>query len=38
MLENMKKDKKAEHGQYNLVLNKRIGKSVFVKNINLKNI
>lgn len=38
MLENMKKDKKAEHGQYNLVLNKRIGESVFVKNIELKTL
>lgn len=38
MLENMKKDKKAEHGQYNLVLNKDIGEAVFVRGVDLKNI
>ena len=37
LLQNMKKDKKAEHGQYNLVLNKKIGKSIFIKNISNLN-
>ncbi len=33
MLDNMKKDKKSSHGQYNLVLNRRIGESIFVRGI-----
>lgn len=32
-LENMKKDKKAEHNKYNLILAKGIGNSVFVKDV-----
>lgn len=37
-LENMKKDKKAGHGEYNLVLVKAIGKAEFVKNVNIDDI
>ncbi|MDR0423076.1 MAG: 3-dehydroquinate synthase [Rickettsiales bacterium] len=33
LLENMKKDKKNDSTGYNLVLNKRIGESVFMKNV-----
>jgi 3-dehydroquinate synthase len=33
LLDNMKKDKKSEHNAYNLVLNEKIGKSIFVKNL-----
>jgi len=38
MLTNMKKDKKSDCGQYNLVLNKKIGESVFIKNVNLNKL
>lgn len=35
MLANMKKDKKSDRNQYNLVLNKKIGESIFVRNLDL---
>jgi 3-dehydroquinate synthase len=33
LLENMKKDKKFEYNAYNFVLNKKIGKSIFVRGV-----
>lgn len=35
MLTNMKKDKKSDYQKYNLVLNKKIGQSIFVRDIDL---
>jgi 3-dehydroquinate synthase len=38
LIENMKKDKKNTSNTYNLVLNENIGKSVFVKNVDIEMI